>query len=98
MEVKIKYPQAKCKWCGKTYTKKHNRQTYCSDKCRKEAKKEQNRNNFHRWYHRNKNRPGIHQKNQLGTRPIGAHRHQDPNKEAEVINNEIQRIGLTLHL
>ena len=95
MKIQIKYPQAKCKWCGKPYTKTHNRQTYCSDKCRKEAKKEQNRNNFHKWYHKNKNRPQIKQRNQLGTRPLGQHRHPNTQKEQETIQKEIQRIGLS---
>lgn len=85
---------SKCHWCGKPYTKKHNRQTYCTDKCRKEAKKEQNRNNFHRWYHKNKHKPGISQKNQLGTRPIGSHKNKNPKKEYEIIQKELHRIGL----
>lgn len=96
MKVTIKKPQAKCKWCGRTFTKQHNRQEYCSKKCSKEAKKEQNRNNQHKWYHRNKNKPFIHQRNQIGTRPIGQHRHEDEQKEYETIRKEIQRIGLTL--
>ena len=31
----------KCKWCGKPFTKTHNRQMYCSNYCRKNARREQ---------------------------------------------------------
>ena len=34
------YPH-KCKWCGKPFTKQHNRQEYCSDICAGYALKEQ---------------------------------------------------------
>lgn len=88
MEVKIKYPQAKCQYCGKTYTKHHNRQQYCSDKCRKNAKREQDRQAWTRWFHKNKKT--LYQK-QIGTRTISQHRNPDPIKEAEIIRKEKQR-------
>ena len=31
----------RCKWCGKIFFKKHNRETYCSSKCKKYAHQEQ---------------------------------------------------------
>jgi hypothetical protein len=31
-----------CKWCGKEFIKKHNREMYCSHDCRHYAKLEQN--------------------------------------------------------
>ena len=34
------YPH-KCKWCGKPFTKQHNRQEYCSDECFQYARQEQ---------------------------------------------------------
>lgn len=35
---------ATCKWCGKTFTKKHNREEYCNEKCRKYGNQENTRN------------------------------------------------------
>lgn len=32
---------AKCKFCGKEFTKTHNRQMYCSKHCRVEARRDQ---------------------------------------------------------
>ena len=93
MKVEIKYPEGKCKWCGKTYTKTHNRQEYCSNHCRKEARREQNRN--HRLHNYYKNRKKEHQTT-IGTRTIGAKRNPDPEREAEIVQNEIQRIGLKM--
>ena len=93
MKAKIKYPKAKCKWCGQEYTKTHNRQQYCSKTCAKEAKKEQDQKHRLRYFHKNKER--IYQ-TQLGTRTIGPHRHEDPEREAEIIQNEVQRIGLRI--
>lgn len=91
MKATIKYPKAKCKWCGKTYTKTHNRQQYCSDYCRKEAKKEQDQKHRLKWVHKNKER--LYQ-TQLGTRTIGPHKNNDDEREHEIIRNEIERIGL----
>jgi len=93
MKVEIRYPKAKCKYCGKTYKKTHNRQEYCSDECRTEARREQKRNWALTYYHRNKNRINN---TRIGTRTIGPHRHEDNDREAEIVQNEIDRIGLTL--
>lgn len=32
----------KCKWCGNEFKKRHNRQMYCSEECRRYARLEQN--------------------------------------------------------
>ena len=93
MKVNIKYPQAKCKWCGNTFTKKHNRQVYCTKKCAKEAKKEQDQKHRLRWV--NKNKETLYQ-TQLGTRTIGPHKNPNDEKEAEIVQNEIRRIGLKM--
>ena len=91
MKVNIKYPQAKCKYCGKTFTKTHNRQTYCSDKCRTEARREQKRNWALTYYHKNKQRINHRR---IGTRTIGPTPNPNHNREAQIIENEIDRIGL----
>ena len=93
MKVNIKYPQAKCSYCGKTYTKTHNRQKYCSDHCRTEARREKKRTYNSRYYYKNRKR--LHQ-TLIGTRCIGPKRNPDPERETEIVQNEIQRIGLTL--
>ena len=89
MEVQIKYPKAKCAYCGKPFTKTHNRQTYCSEDCRKKGYQEKNNTRWRRWYHKNKNT--LYQR-QLGTRTIGPHKHPDTDREKEIIGNEKQRL------
>jgi predicted nucleic acid-binding Zn ribbon protein len=91
MKAKIKYPKAKCTYCGKPYTKTHNRQQYCSTKCRNNARKEQVNRAWRKWYHKNKKR--LYQ-TQLGTRSIGPKPNPDPQREEQIIKNEVERIGL----
>ena len=91
MKVNIKYPEVKCGYCGKPFTKTHNRQKYCGPECAKNAKREQDRQAWTRWFHKNKNR--LYNK-QLGTRTIGPHRHPHNEREQEIVQNEKQR---TLH-
>lgn len=93
MEINIKYPETKCAYCGKTFTKHHNRQKYCSDHCRTEARREKRRQYDYRYYHRNKER--INQK-RLGTRTIGPKPNPNPEREQEIIQNEVERIGLNV--
>ena len=91
MKVKIKYPKAKCAYCGKPFTKTHNRQVYCSDECRNNSRKEKRRKYNYKYYTKNKNR--IHNK-YLGTNTLAPTRNTDPEREAEIVQNEIRRIGL----
>ena len=93
MKIKIKYPKKKCAQCGKEFERKHNRQIYCSDECRTEAKKLQDRKARLKWV--NKNKKHLYQ-TQLGTRTISQHRNPNPDREHEIIQNEKQRLGLTL--
>ena len=88
MKVNIKYPKVKCAYCGETFERRHNRQKYCSQKCAKNAKREQDRQAWTRWFHKNKTR--LYSK-QLGTRTIGPHRHPHNEREAEIVQNEKQR-------
>ena len=94
MKVQIKYPEAKCKWCGEPFTKQHNRQVYCSKTCADEAEKENNRNRRHKWYHKNKHRLTQKQRYGLGSGTLGPHKHQDNEKELQTIKNERKRIGI----
>ena len=88
MEIKIKYPKATCAYCGKTYTKTHNRQMYCSDECRRHGYQEKNNRRWRKWYHKNKNK--LYQ-TQLGTRTIGPKPNPDIEKEHEIVTKEKQR-------
>ena len=91
MKVNIKHPTIKCPICGKQFTKHHHKQLYCSPECSKEAERLRSRESSYRHYHRHKQR--INQ-TRIGTRTIGPNMNPDPDREAEIIENEIQRIGL----
>ena len=93
MEIQIKYPKSKCAYCGKTFTKTHNRQTYCSDTCRKHARQEKRRIYDSRYYY--KNRKIINQK-RIGTRTIGPKPNPNLERETEIVRNEVERIGLRI--
>ena len=95
MKVKTRYPQVKCAYCGELFTKKHNRQIYCSDKCSKNARQEKKRIYNSKYYYKNKKRILT---TAIGTRTISPHKHENHEREAEIVQNEIQNIGLTLHL
>jgi len=43
-----------CKWCGYLYIKEHNREEYCGNHCKKQARQEQTRSHVNG--HREKNR------------------------------------------
>ena len=88
MKVNIQYPQAKCAYCGKTFTKTHNRQTYCSKECRENGTREKANIRWRRWYRKNKKR--LYQ-TQLGTRTMGPTPNPDFEREAEIIRNEKHR-------
>lgn len=92
MKATIKYPKTKCAYCGKPFTKQHNRQKYCTPECAYEANKEKDRIRHLRYYHRHKKRIN-HTK--TGTRTIGPRPNPNPEREAEIVKNEIERIGLT---
>ena len=93
MKVQIKYPKAKCSYCGKTFTKTHNRQTYCSPECKKHARQEKRRQYNTRYYYKNKKRILT---TAVGTTTMSPHKNKDHTREQEIVQKEIQRIGLTL--
>jgi predicted nucleic acid-binding Zn ribbon protein len=93
MKVQIKYPKTKCSYCGKTFTKTHNRQTYCSDHCRTEARREKRRRYNYKYYTNNKQK--IHQK-YIGTGTLAPKPNPNTEREREIIQNEIERIGLRI--
>jgi ribosome-binding protein aMBF1 (putative translation factor) len=78
-----------CKWCGKQYKKKHNRQIYCCEKCARYAQQEQKRR-----YNWNYNKHNTNYKNSLGGIGISAHKNHDPDRESEILKNYRKMIGL----
>ena len=79
----------RCKWCGKIFFKKHNRETYCSSKCKKYAHQEQ------KAIFANKYRRQYHKKECLGTSGLSKHRRQDYNQEYQAIQNEKKRLKIS---
>ena len=94
MKVNIKYPERKCAYCGKPFERKHNRQKYCSEECAYHAHREKHNIRCRRYYYRHKDRIN---KTKIGTRTIGPKPNPDPNREAEIIQNEVERIGLRIN-
>ena len=84
----------KCKWCGCLFVKEHNKELYCSDECRDYARNEQSRMKSYRWYHNHKHELSEEQRWGLGSGYLGGHRHNDFNKEYEIICNEFVRLRL----
>ena len=93
MKITINYPQTKCQYCGKTFTKTHNRQVYCSTECKNNARKEKKRIYNSEYYY--KNRQKLH-KTLIGTRCIGPKPNPNIEREKEIVKNEIDRIGLRI--
>lgn len=83
--------EVECEWCGELFTKTHNRQIYCCEECATNAKREQDRHHWLRWFYRNRERLYL---TQLGTRTLGPHPNPDEEKEKEIIEKELQRLGL----
>lgn len=94
MKVEIKYPERKCAYCGKTFERKHNRQKYCSEECAYHAHREKHNIRCRRYYYRHRDRIN---KTKIGTRTIGPKPNPDPTREAEIIQNEVERIGLRIN-
>ena len=98
LENKIHH-ETKCKYCGKPFTKTHNRQVYCSDSCRLNARREQKAR------YQAKRRLRIKQKilvvdeykkyglGSYGTSENG-HRKNKFSQEYIAIQKEMKRIGL----
>ena len=94
MKVQVKYPEVRCAYCGKPFKKTHNRQKYCSTTCAENAHREHKRNWAYTYYHKNKKRINN---TRIGTRTIGPKPHPDTEREQQIVENEIDRIGLNIH-
>lgn len=92
------YP-VKCKYCGKPFTKRHNREMYCSDDCRKNALREQKARYQAKRRMRIKQKVLIvdeYKKYGLGSYGTSAngHRKNKFSQEYMSIQKEMRRIGL----
>ena len=83
-----------CKWCGKSFEKKHHSQKYCSSYCRKSARAEQSRIKSHRWYHKHKHELSEKSRWGLGSGYLGKHRYDNFEKELKIIEREFRRLQI----
>jgi hypothetical protein len=92
LKSKIKL-ESRCKWCGKPFKKRHNRQMYCSDEHRKYARQDQKKS--FEWKRRRS--PYIIKDDiywGLGSGSLGTRRENDFNKEIMKIQNEKYNLGI----
>lgn len=85
----------KCKYCGNTFVKTHNRQVYCSEICRKNGRLEQ-KANYQRNY-RLKVKKGLiilneSQKYGLGSGFLSSHKKSNFELEFKAIRRERNRL------
>ena len=64
---------------------------YCSKECATNAKKEQDRHHWLKWFYKNKDH--LYE-TQLGTRSLGPHREENFEEEYKIIQKELKRLGL----
>ena len=89
------YTNYTCKYCGKPFLKKHNREMYCSDDCRLKAHQDQDAA-----YQRKKRRliqKGVivsNEREYIGTQFLSQHRQQDFDEEFAAIRKEMKRLKL----
>lgn len=78
----------KCKWCGKPFTKTHNRQMYCSNYCRKNARREQQAEYSRTYRKKYKGMLPDATLYGLGSGRLGSHTCYNWRKEYKKIQNE----------
>ena len=92
------YYKNHCKYCGKGFIKTHNHQLYCSEKCRKNSRKEQKAA-----YQRNRRKLVREGKlvvsdqekyNKYASNLLSQHRHKDFKREYRAIQREMKRLKL----
>ena len=93
--VMVPFTNAICKYCGKPFTKRHNRQVYCSDSCRLNARREQKAR--YQRERRKRIRSGELVSNEskyVGTGFLSQHRQEDYDQEMEAILKEMKRLKI----
>ena len=87
-----------CEVCGEKFAISRSRgrpSKYCCEECNKEARKQQNRNKSHRWYHKHKHELDEKRRWGLGSGTLGPHMHKDINKEESAIKKEMRRLRIS---
>ena len=80
-----------CKYCENYFIYKHNRETYCNDKCRYEGRRDKQRGYDKTYYRRYKD---IINRKVKGTGWLGAHAHDDFDSEYYEIQKEMRRLRI----
>ena len=93
--IALKYSKVgECVWCGKLFLKKHHKEKYCSERCRKDSRGHQSRMKSHRYYHKHKFEMSEKQRFGLGSGTLGQHSYKDFDKESTVVRKEMKRLRL----
>lgn len=90
----------KCKWCGKEFDKKHNRQMYCNEYCSKESRKEKVKKARLKYYNKYNKKEKIQTysqyKQELGTGSLSMHRNSNYEIEQVLVKREKQRLKINI--
>ena len=86
----------KCRWCGALYIKENNAQKYCSPNCKKEAKRETDRNYANK--HNQRRHYNTRIKNLVTLGSLGTscsyHRRKNFDDEYKSIRSEMRMLKL----
>lgn len=87
---------ARCKACGKEFTKSSNKQAYCCQDCKKEALRQQWRNASLKYYHAHKDEwgPNSVRRYGVGTGKLGPHANSNHDAEHALIIREKKRLRI----
>ena len=89
------YTNYTCKYCGKPFLKKHNKEMYCSDECRLKAHQDQDAEYQRR--KRRRIREGViitNERAYVGTGFLSHHKREDDDEEHAAIIKEMKRLKL----
>lgn len=84
----------RCKWCGKIFFKKHNRETYCTPKCNYYAQLEKTNNRVRKYRLQKRKQFGYESVKNLGSGHLGPHPDKNMVKEAVLVRKEKNRYKL----
>lgn len=90
------FDEINCRWCGKPFKRNHAPEKYCSEYCRKEARKHQNRIKSNKWYQNHKHELTEKQRWGLGSSGLGQHSNKDFIREQEIIQRELRRLKIRI--
>lgn len=85
---------SKCQWCGKEFLKSHNREVYCSSRCRYYGNLEKTMFRMRKYRKFLLETYGYDATYGLGEGNLGSHRRDDFDSELRAIKKEMSRIGI----